>query len=73
MEKLTIFIDGNRFDISVQDEFMELFREKIEEDLSLKENNSVKTLLYSYLRKSYELFELQQKIEELSTKLSRRS
>lgn len=67
-KKITITINGSRFDIDVEAEFAEYLQQHIEEDLNLESNNSFKTLLEAYIRTYYALYEQEQYVQKLLEK-----
>ncbi|MGE4399121.1 MAG: hypothetical protein AB7D29_06295 [Campylobacterales bacterium] len=69
MQKLTLLINGSAFEITLADNYAEAFKEEISKDLNLNEDNSVKTLLYAFMQKNYEILELKREIEKISDKL----
>ena len=58
MQKLTLIINGATFEVTLAEQYAEAFKEEIGKDLNLYEDNSVKTLLYAFLKKNYEVLEL---------------
>lgn len=66
MQKLTLIINGSAFEITLADTYAEAFKEEIAKDLNLSEDNSVKTLLYAFMQKNYEVLELKREIEKIS-------
>lgn len=69
MQKLAITVNGSAFEITLSGDYVEVFRDEIAKDLSLNDNNSLKTLLYAFLRKNYEILELKREIENLSNSI----
>jgi len=69
MQKLTLTINGTAFEISLADGYADAFKEEISKTLNLSEDNSVKTLLYAFMQKNYEVLELKREIEKLSNEL----
>lgn len=63
MQKVTLIINGASFEITLADEYAEMFKKELAKDLSLSDSNSVKALLYAFLRKNYEILELKKEIE----------
>lgn len=66
---MTIIINGSSFEITLADNYADAFLEEISKDLNLSEDNSVKTLLYAFMKKNYELLELKKEIEKISATL----
>lgn len=69
MQKVTLIINGASFEITLADEYVEIFKRELAKDLSLIDSNSVKTLLYAFLRKNYEILELKKEIESIAVQL----
>ena len=55
MQKVTLFIEGNKFEISVQDEHVSRLKAHMLKDLGDGGNNTLKDLLYAYMKKCYEI------------------
>lgn len=70
MQKVTLIINGTSFEITLAGEYVEMFKE-LAKDLSLTDTNSVKTLLYAFLRKNYEILELKKEIESVVVNLEK--
>ena len=64
-KKITLTINGSRFDIDVESRFAEYLEQQMREDLNMDGNNSFKTLLQAYVRKNYELYELEAQMQRL--------
>ena len=71
MQKVTLIINGASFEITLADEYVEMFKKELAKDLSLSDSNSVKTLLYAFLRKNYEILELKKEIESIAANLEK--
>ena len=69
MKKLTVSIAAKRYDISVSDEFAEVFEKELEKTFIKDGNNDIKTLLGAYVKKSYEKYLLEKEIEAINLKL----
>lgn len=69
MQKITLFIEGNKFDISVQDDHVAKLKAHIFKDLGEAGNNTLKDLLYAYMKKCYEINVIQVELESMSKKL----
>ncbi len=68
-KKITLTINGSRFDIDVEARFAEYLEKQMAVDLNPEGNNSFKTLLQAYVRKNYELYELETQLQTLLDKL----
>jgi len=71
MQKVTLIINGASFEITLADEYVEMFKKELAKDLSLSDSNSVKTLLYAFLRKNYEILEIKKEIESIAANLEK--
>ncbi len=69
MRKVTIKIDGKAYDINLKEDFAKSLEEELEKELPPYHNNSTKDLLNSYLKKCYDCYVLEQKIENLLKKI----
>ncbi len=69
MQKITLFIEGNKFDISVQDNHVAKLKAHIFKDLGESGNNTLKDILYAYMKKCYEINVIQTELEGLSDKI----
>jgi hypothetical protein len=69
MQKITLFVEGNKFDISVQDDHVAKLKSHIFKDLGEAGNNTLKDLLYAYMKKCYEINVIQLELEGMSKKL----
>jgi hypothetical protein len=68
-KKITLTINGSRFDIDVEAKFAEYLEEQMTNDLNPEGNNSFKTLLQAYVRKNYELYALEKEMQALLDRL----
>jgi hypothetical protein len=68
-KKITLTINGSRFDIDVETEFAKYLEEEMAKDLNPEGNNSFKTLLQAYVRKNYELYAQEKEMEALIERL----
>lgn len=69
MQKITLFIEGNKFDISVQDDHVAKLKSHIFKDLGDAGNNTLKDLLYAYMKKCYEINVIHSDLDRMSKKL----
>ena len=72
MQKLTLIINGATFEVTLAEQYAEAFKEEIGKDLNLYEDNSVKTLLYAFLKKNYEVLELKNELEKLTAEIDKK-
>lgn len=64
-KKLGLHIAGRRFDVDVNDDFAKFLQSEMEKDFNYDGNNDAKTMLQAYVRKSYELYLQNKKIDEI--------
>ena len=63
--KVSLTINGSRFDIELENEFACFLREQMKKDFNTEGNNDAKTLLYAYVRRNAELFKQEEEIIKL--------
>jgi hypothetical protein len=68
-KKLGLNIGGRRFDVDVDDKFAVFLEEQMRKDFNIDGNNDLKVLLHAYVRKNHDLYQQEQKIEEIAKKL----
>ncbi|MBU1643257.1 hypothetical protein KKE54_07840 [bacterium] len=68
-KKVSLTINGSRFDIELEEEFARYLTAQLKKDFNTEGNNDAKTLLYAYVRKNAELFKQEEQIKELLSKL----
>ena len=66
--KISFMVDGKKFDLNIEDEFAPFLQKQMTYDLNVDGNNDVKKVLKAYIRKTYELFLKERKIEEILKK-----
>ncbi len=66
--KISFMVDGKKFDLNIEDEFAPFLQKQMTYDLNVDGNNDVKKVLEAYIRKTYELFLKERKIEEILKK-----
>jgi len=59
-KKITLTINGSRFDIDLEDSFAAYMEKDLEEKFNVNGNNDVKTLLQAYVKKNHEVYEAEQ-------------
>ncbi|MBU0632974.1 hypothetical protein KKA17_10055 [bacterium] len=67
-KKISLTIGGKRFDLNIDDKFALFLHQQMALDLNVDGNNEVKKILEAYVRKTYELYTKEQKIEEILKK-----
>jgi len=68
-KKITLTINGSRFDIDVDATFAVFLEQQLEKDMNMEGNNSFKTLLQAYIRKNYELYNQERELSRLLKKI----
>lgn len=68
-KKITLNINGSRFDIDIEVEFAHFLEQQLEKDLNMEGSNSFKTLLQAYIRKNYDLYNQEIEIKRLLEKI----
>jgi len=69
-KKVSLTINGSRFDIELEDEFAGYLTTQLKKDFNTEGNNDAKTLLYAYVRKNAELFKQEEQMQVLLEKFS---
>ncbi len=67
-KKISLTIGGKRFDLNIDDKFALFLHKQMSLDLNVDGNNEVKKVLEAYVRKTYELYMKEQKVEEILKK-----
>jgi len=65
MKKISLKVAGKTYDINIEDRLAKRLLDVIKKDLNIEGNNSVKSLLEAYLKKNYELFLMQKRLDEI--------
>ena len=68
-KKVSLTINGSRYDIQLEKDFANYLLASMEKDFNTEGNNDAKTLLYAYVRKSAEQFKLENEIGQLLAKV----
>ncbi len=66
--KISFMVDGKKFDLNIEDEFAPFLQKQIAHDLNVDGNNEIKKVLEAYIRKTYELYLKEKKVEEILKK-----
>ncbi len=69
-KKITLTINGSRFDIDLEDGFANYMEDELETVFNVHGNNDIKTLLQAYIKKNHEMYESKQMLERSLKKLS---
>ena len=64
-KKISLTVNGSRFDIDLEDDFADYLNAKLKRDFSMDSNNELKKLLQAYVRRSHDLFEQEKKASEM--------
>lgn len=64
-KKIGLYIGGRRFDVDVGDDFAKFLEHQMSKDFNIEGNNELKTVMQAYVRKNYELYLQEQKIDEI--------
>lgn len=70
-QKIGLYIGGRRFDVDVEDEFAKFLEHQMANDFNIEGNNELKTVMQAYVRRTYELFLQEKKIDEILKKLDK--
>ena len=68
-KKITLTINSSRFDIDLEDSFARYIEKDLEDKFNVHGNNDIKTLLQAYVKKSYELFEAEEMLNNTLKKI----
>ncbi len=66
---MTIRIEGKEYELELQDEFASYILKEFDKHLSLHANNKAKDILGAYLKKCYECYVSEKKLQNLLKKL----
>ena len=64
-QKVGLYINGRKFDVDVDDEFALYLTEQIKKDFNADGNNDIKVLLQAYIRKNYDLYTQDKKMNDI--------
>ena len=68
--KIGLYIAGRRFDVDLEDNFADFLDIEMAKDFNIEGNNELKTVMQAYVRKNYELFLQEKKLNQLFDKLN---
>lgn len=68
-KKITLTINGSRFDIDLEDSFASYMEKELDENFNMHGNNDIKSLLQVYVKKNYELYEARNMLQNTMKKL----
>ncbi len=69
MAKFTVKVEGKEYELELQEDFANYMEKELERSLSRYSNNSAKDLLNAYLKKCYECFLAEKKLQNILKKL----
>lgn len=72
MKKVTITIDGKKYDISLENEFADKIEKDILKDFSSTSSADTKALLSAYLKKCFEYYTLLENIQDIYEKIKKK-
>ncbi len=72
-KKITLTVNGSRFDIDLEEEFADYLLTQMKKEFNVDGNNELKKLLQAYVRKNHELFLQEKKIISMVDILDKRS
>ncbi|HIP21313.1 MAG TPA: hypothetical protein EYG70_09345 [Sulfurimonas sp.] len=67
-KKIGLYIGGRRFDVDVDDEFAKFLEIQMEKDFNIEGNNELKSVMQAYVRKNYELYQLNRETKSILDK-----
>lgn len=68
-KKITLSVNGSRFDIELEEGFAAYIEEELEKSFNVHGNNDIKTLLQAYVKKNHELYEAEKMLQKTLKKL----
>lgn len=68
-KKLGLHIGGRRFDVDVADDFAPYLLKDMAKDFKIDGNNDLKLVLQAYIRKTHDLFVLEQRMKKMIDEL----
>lgn len=68
-KQINITINGNKFDVDLDDEFASYMLHQMSSDFNLGGNTNIKTLLHAYVKASHKMFEQNRELEKVIQKL----
>jgi len=68
-KKITLTVNGTRFDIDLEDGFAEYVEAEIAENFNVEGNNDIRRLLQAYIKKNHEVYEAEKMLDNTIKKL----
>jgi hypothetical protein len=69
VQKVTVKVEGKEYELELQEDFALYMQRELDKNLSRHSNNSAKELLNAYLKKCYECYLAEKKLQNLLKKL----
>jgi len=69
LQKVTIKVEGKEYELELQEDFAFYMQKELDRHLHRHGNNSAKELLSAYLKKCYECYLSEKKLQELLKKI----
>ncbi|GEM_PF-382667 len=70
-KKISLRINSTPFNIDVEEEFARYLQKAMQDDFNIEGNNDIKIMLQAYVRKNYELYENEKRMQQISQKISK--
>jgi len=64
-KKIGLIVGGRRFDVDIDEEFSQYLLSQMTKDFNIDGNNEIKVLLQAYIRKNYDLYSQEIKMQKL--------
>ena len=64
-KKIGLIVGGRRFDVDIDDEFAPYLSSQMVKDFNIEGNNEIKVLLQAYIRKNYDLYSQEIKMQQI--------
>ncbi|MCF6331423.1 MAG: hypothetical protein L3I99_07770 [Sulfurimonas sp.] len=64
-KKIGLNVGGRRFDVDIDENFAPYLSSQIAKDFNIDGNNEIKVLLQAYIRKNYDLYSQEIKMQKL--------
>ena len=64
-KKVGLNVGGRRFDVDIDDDFAPYLLSQMSKDFNTEGNNEIKVLLQAYIRKNYDMYTQEMKMQKL--------
>lgn len=64
-KKIGLNVGGRRFDVDIDENFAPYLSSQMAKDFNIEGNNEIKVLLQAYIRKNYDLYSQEIKMQKL--------